>query len=44
MRFKGRIDVYCQNHTIHTDTLCGQNAVLAYKARGTYSNLSALKG
>jgi hypothetical protein len=26
MVFRERIAVYCENHTEHTDTLCGQNA------------------
>jgi hypothetical protein len=39
------VAVYCENHTEHTDTLCGQNAVLWYvKACGTYSEHWALKG
>jgi hypothetical protein len=25
MLFRERIAVYCENHTEHTDTLCGQN-------------------
>jgi ribosomal protein L44E len=31
--------VYCENHTEHTDTLCGQNVeFLCVKAGGTYTN------
>jgi hypothetical protein len=26
MLFRGIIAVYCENHTEHTNTLCGQNA------------------
>jgi hypothetical protein len=26
MLFKKTVAVYCENHTEHTDTLCGQNA------------------
>jgi hypothetical protein len=28
MLFRETIAVYCENHTEHTDTPCGQNAVL----------------
>jgi hypothetical protein len=45
MLFRETVAVYCENHTEHTDTLCGQNAELWYvKAGGTYSNHWALKG
>jgi hypothetical protein len=27
MLLRERVAVYCENHTEHTDTLCGQNAV-----------------
>jgi hypothetical protein len=27
MLFRERVAVYCENHTEHTDTLCGQDAV-----------------
>jgi hypothetical protein len=27
MLFREEVAVYCENHTEHTDTLCGQNAV-----------------
>jgi hypothetical protein len=27
MLFREAVAVYCENHTEHTDTLCGQNAV-----------------
>jgi hypothetical protein len=27
MQFRETVAVYCENHTEHTDTLCGQNAV-----------------
>jgi hypothetical protein len=26
MLFEGTVTVHCENHTEHTDTLCGQNA------------------
>jgi hypothetical protein len=26
MLFKEKVSVYCENHTEHTNTLCGQNA------------------
>jgi hypothetical protein len=45
MLFREISDVYCENHTEHTNTLCGQNAEFSYvKAGGIYSNHSALKG
>jgi hypothetical protein len=44
MLFGETVAVYCENHTEHTDTLCGQNAVLLYvKAGGIYSDRWALK-
>jgi hypothetical protein len=45
MLFGERVAVYCENHTEHTDALCGQNAEFYYvKACGTYSNQWGLKG
>jgi hypothetical protein len=45
MLFRETIDIYCENHTEHTNTLRGQNAEFEYvKAGGIYSNHSALKG
>jgi hypothetical protein len=39
MLFGETVAVYCENHTEHTDTLCGQNVEFWYvKAGGTYSN------
>jgi hypothetical protein len=39
MLFGETVAVYCENHTEHTDTLCGQNAEFWYvKAGGTYSD------
>jgi actin-related protein len=39
MLFRETVAVYCENHTEHTDTLCGQNAEFWYvKAGGTYTN------
>jgi hypothetical protein len=36
-------DVYCENHTEHTNTLRGQNAEFLYaKEGGIYSNHSSL--
>jgi hypothetical protein len=36
MLFRETVAVYCENHTEHTDTLCGQNAKFWYvKAAGT---------
>jgi hypothetical protein len=44
MLFGETVAVYCENHTEHADTLCGQNAGFWYvKAGGTYSNHWALK-
>jgi hypothetical protein len=38
MLFRETVAVYCENHTEHIDTLCGQNAELPIvKVRGTYS-------
>jgi hypothetical protein len=46
MLFGETVAVYCENHTDHTDTLCGQNAEFWYvKACGiTYSNQWAPEG
>jgi hypothetical protein len=45
MLFGETVAVYCENHTEHTDTLCGQNVEFLYvNAGGTYSNHWALKG
>jgi hypothetical protein len=45
MLFGETVAVYCENHTEHTDTLCGQNAEFwCVKAGGTYSDQWALKG
>jgi hypothetical protein len=44
MLFGERVTVYCENHTEHTNTLCGQNAEFHYvKAGGTYIDQWALK-
>jgi hypothetical protein len=35
--FREKVAVYCENHTEHTDILCGQNAEILYaKLGGTY--------
>jgi hypothetical protein len=45
MLFGETVAVYCENHTGHTNTLCGQNAEFWYvTAGGTYSNLWDLHG
>jgi hypothetical protein len=45
MLFRETVTVYCENHTEHTNTLCGQNAEFWYvKVRGIYRNHSAVKG
>jgi hypothetical protein len=45
MLFGETVAVYCENHTEHTDTLCGQNVEFWYvEACGTYSDHRALKG
>jgi hypothetical protein len=33
MLFRETVAVYCENHTEHTDTLCGQNAVYINSVR-----------
>jgi hypothetical protein len=33
MLFRETTAVYCENHTEHTDTLCGQNAVYINSVR-----------
>jgi hypothetical protein len=39
------VAVYCENHTEHTDTVCGQDAEFWYvKTGGAYSNHRVLKG
>jgi hypothetical protein len=39
MLFKEIIAVYCENHTEHIITLCGQNAVFTYvKSGDTYND------
>jgi hypothetical protein len=44
MLFRETIAVYCENHTEHTDTLCGQNAeFLPVNAGGTYNDHWAVK-
>jgi hypothetical protein len=38
MLFGETVAVYCENHTEHTDTLCGQNAeFFSVKVSGIYS-------
>jgi hypothetical protein len=45
MLFGETVAVYCENHTEHTDTLCGQNVEFkCVKASGVYSNRWVLKG
>jgi hypothetical protein len=45
MLFGETVAVYCENHTVPTSPLRGQNAeVWDVKAGGTYSNHWALKG
>jgi hypothetical protein len=44
MLFGETVAVYCENHTEHTDTLCGQNAEFwCVKVGGTYNYRYALK-
>jgi hypothetical protein len=44
MLFRETVAVYCENHTVNTNALCGQNAEFWYvKACGTYSNHLALE-
>jgi hypothetical protein len=43
--FRGKIAVYCDNHTKPVNTLCGQSAeLLIVKVGGKYSYHWALKG
>jgi hypothetical protein len=43
--FRETVAVYCENHTDHINTLCGQNAeYFNVNAGGTYSNHLASKG
>jgi hypothetical protein len=45
MLFGKTVAVYCENHTEHTNTLCGHNAEFwCVKAGGTYSDHCVLKG
>jgi hypothetical protein len=45
MLFGETVAVYCENHTEHTNTPCGENAQFwCVKAGGTHSNHWALKG
>jgi hypothetical protein len=44
MLFGETVAVYCENHTEHTDTLCGQDAEFwCVKAVDTYTDHWALK-
>jgi hypothetical protein len=44
MLFRETVAVYFENHTEHTDTLCGPNEEFYYvKAGGTYSYRCSLK-
>jgi hypothetical protein len=39
MPFGETVAVYCENHTEHTNALCGQNSEFyCVKAGGTYTN------
>jgi hypothetical protein len=39
MLFRETVALYSENHTEHTNTLCGQNAEFQFvKAGGTYTN------
>jgi hypothetical protein len=39
MLFRETVAVYCENHTEHTSTLCGQNVEFQYdNAGGTHSD------
>jgi hypothetical protein len=44
MLFRETVAVFCENHTEHTETLCGQYAEIYYvKAGGAYSDHWDLK-
>jgi hypothetical protein len=36
--FRETVAVYCENHTEHADTLCGQNAEFRVLKRVAYNN------
>jgi hypothetical protein len=45
MLFGETVAVYCENHTEHTDTLCGQYAERPHvNTDGIYGNCRALNG
>jgi hypothetical protein len=45
MLFRETVAVYCENHTEHINTLCGQNAEFLYvKGGGVHSDQCVLKG
>jgi hypothetical protein len=42
MLFRETVAVYCENHTEHTNTLCGQNAENLYIETGGTLNIKGL--
>jgi hypothetical protein len=42
MLFREISDVYCENHTKHTNTLCGQNAEFSMLKRVVYIVITRL--
>jgi hypothetical protein len=45
MLFRETVAVYCENHTEHTNALCGGNEEILYvKAGGTHSKHWAIEG
>jgi hypothetical protein len=45
MLFRETAVAYCENHTEHTNTLCGKNTEFWYvKAGGIHNNHRSLKG
>jgi hypothetical protein len=43
MLFRERVAVYCENHTEHTDTPCGQNAGFSMLRQVVYIVTTGLK-
>jgi hypothetical protein len=44
MLFREAIPIYCENHTKHINTLCGQNAEFMYVKAGHTCRTIGLKG
>jgi hypothetical protein len=44
MLFRETVAVYCENHTEHKNTLCGQNAELQFVKSGVTHGTLGFKG